>query len=89
MKKNIVFLFLFFLIHLAPSQAQDDVALFDYWKFYSDAQNSMYKTSCSLAFNQLEERKEAIAKLKTKKDYVERQQEVKMKLFRGERDSTN
>ncbi len=82
MKKNIVFLFLFFLIHLPPSQAQDDVALFDYWKFYSDAQNSMYKTSCSLAFNQLEERKEAIAKLKTKKDYVERQQEVKMKLFR-------
>ncbi|MDX2445066.1 MAG: acetylxylan esterase [Bacteroidales bacterium] len=82
MKKKIVFLLLSSLILLLPSLAQDDVALFNYWKFYSDAQNSMYKTSCSLAFNQLEERKEAIAKLKTKKDYVERQQEVKMKLFR-------
>ena len=62
-------------------QAQDDVNLFDYWKFYSDAENSMYKSSCSLAFDQLQERKETIAQLDAQKDYIERQKLVKEKLL--------
>ncbi len=72
----------FILIVLLPLQSQDDVNLFDFWKFYSDAENAMYKSSCSLAFKQLHERKAAIARLDTKSDYLERQAEVKDKLLR-------
>ncbi|MCK5699922.1 MAG: acetylxylan esterase, partial [Cyclobacteriaceae bacterium] len=81
--KNLLFLLLFFflMIHI-PAQSQDDVNLFDYWKYYSDVENSMYKTSCSHAFLQLQERKAAIAKLQTKSDYLERQETVKEKLLR-------
>ncbi len=60
---------------------QDDVNLFDFWKFYSDAENAMYKSSCSLAFKQLQERKTAIAQLQTKEDYLERQETVRDKLL--------
>ena len=61
-----------FLFFLLPSQAQDDVNLFDFWKYYSDAENVMYKSSCSLAFQQLEERKAEIARLQTKSDFLAR-----------------
>ena len=62
--------------------SQDDVNLFDFWKFYSDAENSMYKTSCSIAFKQLKERELEIGQLHSKKDYLERQELVKEKLLR-------
>ena len=62
--------------------SQDDVNLFDFWKFYSDAENSMYKTSCSIAFKQLNERELEIGQLHSKKDYLERQELVKEKLLR-------
>ena len=68
-------------MHLA-AYSQDDVNLFDYWKFYSDAENSMYKTSCSIAFKQLNERELEIEQLDSKKDYLERQELVKEKLLR-------
>ncbi len=42
----------------------------------------MYKSSCSLAFKQLQERDEAIAKLQTKSDYLERQELVRNKLLK-------
>ena len=70
------------LIFFSPLQAQDDVNLFDFWKYYSDAENAMYKSSCSLAFIQLEERKAAIARLQSKADYLERQSEIKDRLLR-------
>ncbi|MCK5103648.1 MAG: acetylxylan esterase [Cyclobacteriaceae bacterium] len=73
---------IFFLFIQIPAQSQDDVNLFDYWKYYSDAENSMYKTSCSHAFEQLQERKTAIAQLQTKNDYLKRQETVKEKLLR-------
>ena len=82
MKNKIILSVVYFLIFLLPVQAQDDVNLFDFWKYYSDAENAMYKSSCSLAFRQLEERKAAIARLHTKSDYLERQAEVKDKLLR-------
>lgn len=82
MKNQILlFLTLIFCVHLS-GQSQDDVNLFDYWKFYSDAENSMYKTSCSLALEQLQERKEAVAQLDLKSDFLERQESVKEKLLR-------
>ncbi|MDA0196365.1 MAG: acetylxylan esterase [Bacteroidetes bacterium] len=65
----------------APLCSQD-LNLFDYWTFYSDAQNSMYKTSCALAFEQIDRRELAISQLITKKDYLARQETVKEKLLR-------
>ena len=56
--------------------------LFGYWKYYSDAQNSMYKTSCALAFEQLEQREATIANLARREDFLERQSQVTEKLNR-------
>ena len=70
-------LFLFIFI---PVQAQDDVALFNYWQYYSDIENSLYKHFCSVAFGQLESRKREINRLKTKTDWLERQSLVWGKL---------
>ena len=63
-----------------PVQAQDDVSLFKYWKYYSDVENSLYKSFCSIAFEQLEIRKKQIGRLKTKTDWLRRQSLVKNKL---------
>ena len=70
------------LVCSVPALPQDDVNLFDFWKYYSDAENVMYKTSCDLAFKQLSERKSAIARLKSNDDYLKRQVEIKDKLLR-------
>ena len=81
--KNKLFLSLVVsLTILIPVRSQDDVNLFDFWKYYSDAENAMYKTSCSLAFQQLKERKEVIAQLHTESDYLKRQETVKDKLLK-------
>ncbi|MEN8230129.1 MAG: acetylxylan esterase [Bacteroidota bacterium] len=80
MKKPALLSLLFLLTFLIPVHSQDDVNLFDFWKFYSDAENAMYKSSCNLAFQQLQERKETLAQLQTKEDFLERQTSVKKKL---------
>ena len=81
--KSLLFLSLSFLFIIQiPAHSQDDVNLFDYWKFYSDAENSMYKTSCSQAFELLNERKKTIAQLQSKSDFLKRQEIVKEKLLR-------
>ncbi len=81
--KNQLLLFLTLILctHL-PVQSQDDVNLFDYWKYYSDAENSMYKTSSALALEQLKERKEVVSQLDLKSDFLDRQEIVKEKLLR-------
>jgi len=68
------------LLFLIPIQAQDDVDLFNYWKYYSDSENSLYKYFCSVAFEQLESRNSDISRLKTKSDWEERQSIVRKKL---------
>ncbi len=81
-KYNILLLSLvLFLTFLKPVQSQDDLNLFDFWKYYSDVENSMYKTSCSLAFKQIQKRKTAVEQLHTKNDYLVRQDFVKNKLL--------
>ena len=70
-------LFLFIFI---PVQAQDDVALFNYWQYYSDIENSLYKHFCSVASEQLALRKNEINGLSTKTDWLERQSIVRQKL---------
>lgn len=62
-------------------QAQEDLALFDYWKYYSDADNALYKHFSEKAFTHLANRKEHIARLSTKADWEERQRWVKGKLM--------
>lgn len=81
--KNQLLLFLTLILctHL-PVQSQDDVNLFDYWKYYSDAENSMYKTSSALALEQLKERKKVVSQLDLKSDFLDRQEIVKEKLLR-------
>jgi len=66
---------------LVSLHSQNDVNLFDFWKFYTDSENSMYKSSCHLAFKQLQERKAGIAQLQTQNDHLKRQEAVKEKLL--------
>ncbi len=71
--------FLFAVLNSAHSQ--EDVNLFEFWNYYSDSENAMYKSSCQLAFTQLEDRKETMAQLQTKNDHLLRQEIVKKKLL--------
>ena len=63
-----------------PTLAQTNYSVLDYWKYYSDAENTLYKLQCNLAFEHLEDRKERIAQLSTKEDWLERQKEVRQML---------
>ncbi|MCF6356439.1 MAG: acetylxylan esterase [Draconibacterium sp.] len=80
MKSYLIFPIILLFIIQVPVHSQDDVNLFDYWEYYSDIENSTYKTSCSIAFQQLDEREATIAKLNSKDDYLNRQKIVKEKL---------
>lgn len=82
MKKRMFFTLVYLVSLLIPIQSQDDVSFFDFWKYYSDSENLMYKSSCLLAFKQLQEREEAIDQLQTKSDYLNRQEFVKDKLLK-------
>jgi len=73
-------LFLLLLSPIIRAGAQDDVAFFNYWQYYSDIENSLYKHFCSVAFEQLESRKREIDGLRTKRDWLERQSRVREKL---------
>lgn len=79
--KASIFIAQLYLLSAMTLQAQDDVSLFDFWKYESDVENSLYKTLASIAFEQLEPRKQEISQLKTKADWLERQQVVKNKLL--------
>jgi len=80
---NRLYLSLGFLFAVLISvHSQDDVNLFGFWKFYTDSENVMYKSSCKLAFKQLQEREANIAKLDTESDYLARQEVVKDKLLK-------
>ncbi len=81
MKRLIFFLF-FSQVLIVRLSAQDDVNLFDYWKYYSDAKNVKYKYFCTRAFDLLDQRKGEIAGLKTRQDFLDRQKQVREKLVR-------
>ncbi len=80
MKHRSFFTLIFLLIILIPSKAQEDATLFNYWQYYSDIKNSLYKHHCENVFELLESRKTRIEKLKTKEDWKERQTFVRDKL---------
>ena len=73
MKTGKLFYTLLSLFLLLPVQAQDDVDLFDFWKYYSDIENSLYKHFCSVTFEQLESRRMEINGISTKAEWMERQ----------------
>jgi len=81
MKNKLLLSLVFLFILLIPLQSQDDVNLFDYWQYYSDAENSLYKYFCSAAFRQLEEREKVIDALQSKGDWIKRQSDVRAKLL--------
>ncbi|PXX31188.1 acetylxylan esterase [Arenibacter sp. ARW7G5Y1] len=80
MKYAIKFLFLFCFLTQQLS-AQEDVSFFEYWKSYSDIENSLYKHFSAIAYDQLEQTKSETNNLKTAEDWLERQTTVKNKLL--------
>jgi Abhydrolase family len=83
MTNKIFFIGTILLSLFLSSYAQDDVTLFNYWKYYSDAENSLYKHLSSVAFEQLELRKKEISKLKTAEDWKKRQSLTREKLLQN------
>jgi len=81
MMNRLYFSLAFLFAMLISVHSQDDVNLFDFWKYYTDSENAMYKSSCHLAFQQLQERKETMAQLQTKNDHLHRQETVREKLL--------
>ncbi len=81
MKNKLLLFLVFLLIQISPLQSQDDVTLFNYWQYYSDAENALYKYFCSTAFQQLEERKRLIDGLQSEGDWINRQSYVREKLL--------
>jgi hypothetical protein len=58
-----------------------DISLFSYWKYYSDSENSLYKTFCDQAFNLLEERKYRVNTLRTRDQWIERRNLLREKML--------
>ena len=69
------------ILQLLPLQSQDDVTLFDFWQYYSDSENALYKYFCAVALDQLEERKRVVDNLQTEDDWRARQTYVRNKLL--------
>lgn len=78
------FLFVsFLLISLPSAQCQSgerDLDVYPYWKYYGDVSNILYKKLAERAFTQLDERKTHIESLRTKEDWLGRQQYVQSTL---------
>ena len=63
------------------SYAQEDLQVLNKnWLHFSDAPTSIYRHFSNLAFEQLEDRREKVASLKSVQDWQDRQREVKEKL---------
>ncbi len=72
-------LLLYFAISVSGVSAlcQEDYSVLDYWKYYSDAENTLYKMQATYSFDLLNQRKDEIAQLQTKGDWMNRQEKVK------------
>jgi len=72
-------LLLYWAISLSGMSAlcQENYQVLDYWKYYSDAENTLYKMQTAYSFQLLNQRKEDIAQLQTKDDWMARQEKVK------------
>lgn len=81
MKKLILIALSLIFSVVFSANAQDDISQFKFWQFYSDVENSLYKHFCTVAFDQLEERKADIRNLETEEDWLTRQSQVRKKLL--------
>lgn len=60
--------------------ADRDLEVYPYWKYYSDVSNTLYQILAERAFDQLNDRVQKIGELKTKEDWMARQKYVKSTL---------
>lgn len=81
MRHSIIIVFSTITLWATPAIAQEETSLFNYWKYYSDAENSLYKQLSSIAFEQLETRRTEVNNLKTLEDWQKRQSVVRRKLL--------
>ena len=70
------------LFPAVPIKAQTDNNLFEFWSYYSDIENSQYKISCQLAFDQLTKRKSDISKINNPDQLKSHQQTTREKLLK-------
>ncbi len=77
-QRLISWIFLFFIPTI--SYQQDYTNHLDYWQYYSDNENSLYKTFCTTAFSQLDRRQLEINNLDSEEDWLSRQKHVLDKL---------
>jgi dienelactone hydrolase len=80
MKRIIPFFFLLSVITGNGLFGQEIKPLFEYWQYYSDHANVLYKTLADHALDQLDQRKKEIAGLETQGNWLDRQAEVRKKL---------
>lgn len=73
--------FLFFGIQQTVHSQQNN-NLFEYWQYYSDAENTLYKHITGIALQQLDSRRQSIRALQDKEDILNHQKQVKEKLER-------
>ncbi|SDM67277.1 Acetyl xylan esterase (AXE1) [Kriegella aquimaris] len=81
-KKNTsqLFIVLLFLFSSIAGYSQTNYSVLDFWTYYSDAENVLYKQQSELSFQSLDQRKQDIAELRTINDWIVRQELVKEKL---------
>ncbi len=80
MKRYIHIFIIILLLNGYSIHSQEISPLFEYWKYYSDDANALYKHISTVAFQQLEERKNHIRQLITKDNWELRRLEVQQKL---------
>ena len=80
--KKSTLLLTFAFIYFTPIKTfcQTDYSALNYWKYYSDADNTLFKQQCRIAFQHLEARKEKVSKLNTISEWKTRQAEVEKML---------
>lgn len=71
---------LMFLFNPSNGWSQSKYSILDFWKYYSDAGNQLYKQQTEISFQSLIKRKESISKLQSKNDWEGYQQVIKDRL---------
>jgi dienelactone hydrolase len=81
MKKGTLISYCLILASFLSIRAQEDIKLFNYWTYYSDIENVLYKHFCDEAFAQLESRRTEIGRIHSKEEWLERQSAVRNRLL--------
>lgn len=79
MKNCFLITWILLFILLSPLKGQD-INFFNYWSYYSDAENSLYKYHCDRIFYSLDMRENKINKLESKDEWLKWQAMVRKKL---------